>query len=70
MLKHQLPAGVFRYLPYIRYITSSMVAYHDVFAKHKNAIYSGASKISKSLDRLKNVCYSVGVNEVQKNFLT
>lgn len=69
MLKHQLPAGVFIYLPYIRYITSSMVAYHDVFAKHKNAIYSGASKISKSLDRLKNVCYSVGVNEVQKKLL-
>ena len=46
-----------------------MVARRDVFAKYKNAIYSGASKISNSLDRLSNVCYSVNVNEVQKKLL-
>ena len=46
-----------------------MIARRDVFAKYKNAIYSGASKISNSLDRLSNVCYSVNVNEVQKKLL-
>jgi lexA repressor len=46
-----------------------MVARRDMFAKYKNAIYSGASKISNSLDRLSNVCYSVNVNEVQKKLL-
>ena len=62
---------VFLYTPffYVRYITSSMVAHRDLFAKHENAIYSGASKISNSLDRLSNVCYSVNVNEVQKKLL-
>ena len=71
MLKHQLPAGVFIYPPYfyVRYITGSMVAHCDLFAKHENAICSGASKISNSLDRLNNFCYSVNVNEVQKKLL-
>lgn len=70
MLKHQLPAGVFIYpLFYVRYITGSMVAHCDLFAKHENAICSGASKISNSLDRLNNFCYSVNVNEVQKKLL-
>jgi len=62
---------VFLYTPYfyVRYITGSMVAHCDVFAKHENAICSGASKISNSLDRLSNFCYSVNVNEVQKKLL-
>ena len=51
---------------YVRYITGSMVAHCDLFAKYKNATYSGASKISNSLDRLSSLCYSVNVNEVQK----
>jgi len=46
-----------------------MVAHCDLFAKHENAICSGASKISNSLDRLNNFCYSVNVNEVQKKLL-
>lgn len=46
-----------------------MVAHCDVFAKHENAICSGASKISNPLDRLSNFCYSVNVNEVQKKLL-
>ena len=62
---------VFLYTPYfyVRYITGSMVAHCDLFDKHENAICSGASKISNSLDRLSNVCYSVNVNEVQKKLL-
>ena len=62
---------VFLYTPYfyVRYITGSMVAHCDLFAKHENAICSGASKISNSLDRLNNFCYSVNVNEVQKKLL-
>ena len=62
---------VFLYTPYfyVRYITGSMVAHCDLFAKHENAICSGASKISNSLDRLSNFCYSVNVNEVQKKLL-
>lgn len=52
------------YIPpifYVRYITGSMIAHCDLFAKHENAICSGASKISNSLDRLSNVCYSVNI---------
>lgn len=62
---------VFLYTPYfyVRYITGSMAAHCDVFAKDENAICSGASKISNSLDRLSNFCYSVNVNEVQKKLL-
>lgn len=46
-----------------------MVAHRSVFAKYKNAIYSGASEIGNSLDRLGIFCYSVGVNEVQRKLL-